>query len=343
MISYSTILDSPDLYDETLKLIENCFSYKKEYSYSTDFAPLMNSTNWKNLHILRDGEKVVAHIGARVLNTTERIPILLIGGIAVHNDYQKQGLFDQLFQIVLDKHKEEVAMFVLWSDLDGLYSKYNFHQAGVLMEMGSESFNEKDASMVGLKKTDLSSMDFSKLNELDTCYKNSLESNFICSKRDGRDWGVISAVSSTSLYTHETNGAIDFYVLADKGMDLGGIIHEFAGVNSSNTKVWLNLLKKYKVWLPVKNPWIVTEAAASLYMGIFRIGNPELFSKLIHSWSDSTLIITAVSDDTIAFQFLGEEFTKSHGEFLSLLMGPERAEEFLQFKKELWITGIDSV
>lgn len=343
MIRISTLLDSPEYYDEVISLIEKSFSYKDEYSYAIDFAPLVNSTNWKNLHILLDDKKLIAHVGVRVLNTTEMVPILLIGGIAVNKEYRGKGHFDELFEKVIDFYKDEVSLYVLWSDLDGLYSKYNFHQAGVLLQTGEVPFNEKEANTVGLKRTDLSSMDFGKLSELQKCYRSALESNFVCGKRDGRDWGVISAISSASLYTHETNGVIDFYLMADKGMDLDGIIHEFAGINSSNTKVWLNLLKKYKMWLPVKNPWLETEPASSLYMGIFKIGNIELFSKLIHSWSDSSITITASSDEKISFHFMGQEFTNTHEQFLSLLMGPERAEEFLSFKKELWITGLDSI
>lgn len=343
MINYSTILDSPDFYDEVITLIEKSFSYKDEYSYAVDFAPLVNSTNWKNLHILKDDSKLVAHIGARILNTTEGVPILLLGGIVVGEEYRGKGHFEELFQKVLDLYRDDVALYVLWSDLDGLYKKYNFHQAGVLIQSGDLAFDEKEAAHIGLVPTDLASMDYSKLSQMQDCYRSTLEPNFVCCKRDGRDWGTIATINSSSLYTHETNGIIDFYVLCGKGMDLDGIIHEFAGINNSNTKVWLNLLKKYKTWVPAKNPWIELEIETSLYMGIFKVGNPALFSKLIHSWSDSTITVSAVSDGSICFHFMGEEFTKNHEEFLSLLMGPERAEEFLSFPKELWITGIDSV
>lgn len=342
MINYSTIQDSPEYFDKVIELIEENFSYEKNHSYKDDFAPLVNSTNWKNLHILTEGDNLVAHIGARIMKSTAGVSFLLLGGIAVHETYKSQGHFKELFNKVIDLYKDQVALYVLWSDLEGLYKKFNFHEAGVLLQTGEKDFNESEASNMGLTKLDLASIDFNKLSQLQACYQ-STANLFVSNNRDAMDWGVVSTLTSSPLYVHETNGMIDFYLFSGKGMDLKGVIHEFAGINPINTKLWLDRLNDYKVWVPAKNPWKEIETDTSLYMGIFRIGNPELFSQLIHNWSEEQITIIDVDETNIAFAFSGEEFVKPHGEFLQLLMGPGRAEEFLSIQKELWVTGIDSV
>lgn len=343
MITYSTLLNSPDSFEEVVKLIEKSFNYNDKHSYSTDFSPLMNSTNWQNLHILKDEQRVIAHIGARIVKTVNNIPLLLLGGIAVEKEHQGEGHFSELFEKVINLYKDEVALVMLWSDLDGLYKKFNFHEAGVLIQTGDEEFTDEKAVNLGFKKLPLAHLGADKLSQLRKCFESSINNQFVSVQRSPMDWGAVATISSTDLYVHEENELIDFYFFINKGMDLKNIIHEFAGLNNVVTNQSLEKLKPFKTWTPSKNPWFKGDAEKSIFMGLFRIGRPELFSQLIYIWSDGEITLTGVSDESIVFHFDGMEYTQSHGEFLSLLMGPERAEEFMTFSKELWITGIDSI
>lgn len=343
MITYSTILDSPDSFEEAVKLIEKSFNYNDKHSYATDFSPLMNSTNWQNLHILKSEDKVIAHVGARVVKSMNNLPILLLGGIAVDKEFQGEGHFNDLFERVINLYKDEVALIMLWSDLDGLYKKFNFHEAGVLMQTGEEEFTPSKAVENGFKKLPLAQLGADKLSQLRKCYESSINSQFVSVQRSPMDWGAVATISSTDLYVREENELIDFYFFINKGMDLNNIIHEFAGLNIEVTAECLGKLLPFKTWVPSKNPWLEGQSDKSIFMGLFRIGKPELFSQLIYIWSDGEITLTGVSDENVVFNFSGKEYNQSHGEFLSLLMGPQRAEEFLSFRKELWITGIDSI
>ena len=63
---------SPEKKNETIALIEECFNYPTQYSFETDFYPLVNSKNAINNHILIDQHtnEVIAHVGVkkRLLN-----------------------------------------------------------------------------------------------------------------------------------------------------------------------------------------------------------------------------------------------------------------------------------
>ena len=62
----TTLKDSPSLLEETLRLIEKSFHYKKPYTFKEDFAPLMDTSNHHNCFIFTDeNNKVIAHIGMK--------------------------------------------------------------------------------------------------------------------------------------------------------------------------------------------------------------------------------------------------------------------------------------
>ena len=60
----SSLQEKQELIDETLSLIEKSFGYNKTENHcQQDFAILFNPKNYRNLFILTDNDKVIAHIG----------------------------------------------------------------------------------------------------------------------------------------------------------------------------------------------------------------------------------------------------------------------------------------
>jgi len=60
----SSLQERQDLVEETLSLIEGCFGYQDpKYKFKNDFSLLFNQKNYRNLFILTDNDKVIAHIG----------------------------------------------------------------------------------------------------------------------------------------------------------------------------------------------------------------------------------------------------------------------------------------
>lgn len=217
----------PGLVDETNRLVEKSFSYQDSEQFSVDFLPLAGAHNLKNRHILIESgtRRVVAHLGVSQRSfcwKADIVPVTLIGGIAVAEELRGQGLFHRMLVSVISRYESQCALFLLWSDKHDMYHKYGFHLAGrqwCYRRLG------KTAEGQLVKYKQLSESTKSWMADL---YRRHVNQKCFSPLRDTQDWSLISDMTSTQL---RLTGPIDKptgYYFTGKGMDLGGIVHDWA-------------------------------------------------------------------------------------------------------------------
>lgn len=244
----STLKDSPHHYKDVLTLIEKNFHYQRPESFAVDFAPLMHVSNHAHNFILIDevSNTLVAHIGVS-LRLWDEHPVALLGGIAVSEQFQGQGIFKKIFEEVLKRYEKKVQAFVLWSDLHEMYKKYDFHPLKSLIQTGEKNFSKPQ----GYQETNFSTLSKNEISDLAKLYQTMSES-YHTLKRTPEDWKRIQAITSTRLFMAKNpKGEIVRYFCVGKGMDLHDIIHEI-GFSSEEEKLKLfKDLKDFKLWLPL--------------------------------------------------------------------------------------------
>ena len=225
-----TLATFPEFAEQTDSLIEKAFGYQNGHHFAADFAPLAGTHNFQNRHILFEinSHKVVGHIGCHPRAfcwNGEVIPVLLIGGIAIAETAQGQGLFKEMFLRVLAQYHSQCAFFLLWSDKHELYSKYDFYLAGRQWCYRAAGF-EAHGDKVTLK--DLSP---SVLQEMQKLYQQTVNQSTFSPLRDGDDWKHLKAVTSSELRLLKEKDKLKGYYFRNKGMDLSGIVHDWAHVD----------------------------------------------------------------------------------------------------------------
>lgn len=216
----------PELAEQTNLLVEEAFGYRNNHRFSADFAPLAGPHNFQNRHILLDPstKHVVAHIGClpRLFCWGgEVIPVVLIGGIAVDESTRGQGHFKEMFLRVLALYHSQCAFFLLWSDKHELYAKYDFILAGRQWCYRSVGAQRGEATTL----TQLSETDFKQVKQL---YRSCVNQHSFSPLRDDEDWEHVKAVTSSHLYLLRQDQQVTGYYFRDKGMDLEGIVHDWA-------------------------------------------------------------------------------------------------------------------
>lgn len=340
-INRTNLAQNPELYNETVRLIEKSFNYPPGHSFEDDFYNLLTPINHKHNHILVDGDKVVAHIGVNLKEVAkDEISCLVafIGGVAVNEDYRGQGHFKTLFNYVIEKYSENCAFFLLWSDKSELYKKYDFYEFGAVTQLGQKEEDEDYFNSLGFKKTKLKSLKEEEIKKLHKLYKHNV-SGYLAPKRTPRSWDTISNIVTTDLYIQKDNREITNYFFINKGFDLPGVIHENSFFKDEPL---LEKFKEYKLWLPEKHSTYM-ESSASLYTGIIKIANTALFSDFIRKIFSNDLLISEVIDNNVEFSFKEEDFTLPLDEFVHFILGPHPAEEFLPYGNWFFIPGLDSI
>ncbi len=225
---YARLDAFPELADQANSLIEAAFAYQKNFKFSVDFAPLAGAQHNQQRHILIDptNSTVVAHVGTRLKSFVwqgETIPVVMLGGIAVAESERGQGLFQLLFERVLSTLHSQCALFILWSDKHELYRKWHFHLAGKQWCYRTTTA-EKAHSVERL--IDLAPAEREKLAVL---YRQQVNQHFFSPLRDESDWNDLAEITSAELIRMKAG-----YVFRGKGMDLQGVLHDFAHVNGVN-------------------------------------------------------------------------------------------------------------
>lgn len=244
----STLKDSPQHYKDVLTLIEKNFHYQRPESFAVDFAPLMHNSNHAHNFILVDevSNTLVAHIGVS-LRLWKEHPVALLGGIAVSEEFQGQGIFKKLFEEIIKRYEKHVEAFVLWSDLHEMYKKYDFLPLKSMIQTGEKNFHKPE----GYQETNFHKLHENEKKEITQLYL-TMSKSYETLQRSEEDWKRIFAITSTKVFVSKNaQGHITRYFCLGKGMDLHDIIHE---IGFSTTEEKLKLfqdLKHFKLWLPL--------------------------------------------------------------------------------------------
>lgn len=224
---FSNLSTFPELTEQTNLLIETAFGYQNGHKYEVDFAPLVGTHNAQNRHILFDpsSKEVIAHIGCHLRSfcwNGEVIPVVLIGGIAVSEASRGLGLFKEMFIRVLSHYHSQCAFFLLWSDKHEMYAKYDFYLAG-----RQWCYRAQKGSNLGTK-TSISSVSNETIEKMSKLYQQNVNQSTFSPLRDNEDWSHIKQITSAELYLIKKDERIKGYYFRNKGMDLNGIIHDWA-------------------------------------------------------------------------------------------------------------------
>lgn len=333
----TNLKDSPELFEQTLVLIEESFKYQTPNSFKTDFYPLISTENRANNHIiLNENNEVIAHVGCKIRTiqlANKSFTIAMLGGIAVAKDYRGSGLFQKLFSHVVSTYKEKVAFFLLWSDLEKLYNKFSFYLCGGQFELVSPK-----QGLATFTKTTFAEISNEEKEAIKKIYDESFKQTYLTLERAETDWNQISHISSADLFINRVNGKIESYFLMNKGQDLSGIIYEYG-----SSKIDSNFLKEIsghgKVWMGDN----FLENTEAQYQFFLSIGDEELFKEFISHYTDGKFKIRAYNfpKNEIFVDFEEETLSFEIDDFLRGVFGPEKFEEVLT--KPIFISGLDSI
>lgn len=327
-MKYTNLAESPVYYKDTIKLIESAFDYSSNNSFDIDFYPLMCEKNQKNCHLIIKDNKVVAHIGVlekEITLNNKSYPLAMYGGIAVHKNFRGQGLFKDLFNLVLKKY-EHSSLHLLWSDQLEMYAKFGFVPAIEQIEF-NESLNDAEI----FTPTKLSLLSDEEIHSLYSIYKSSSELRV---SRTLEDWEELKKITSTDLYIKKVNEKIVNYFFINKGEDLNGVIFEVGDFRD------IKEINNYGItWSPYD---FEQEDIDKLFAAVLKIGNNKNFISFITNYTQEHIKIINIESDSVKFTFEENNFELSHQDFLTGVFGPNRFEE-LSGLKPLYISGLDSI
>lgn len=342
----TTLAENPEYYEEVLALIEKEFNYSEEYSFGEDFHLLINPLNFENSHFFIDkkSNSVVSHVAFCKREMTKNnisIPVVFIGGIATHIDFRGRGLFRELMNEILSENNNECALYFLWSEIPGLYEKFDFALGGGLLETGSAHFDLKNPP-IGFIKRKFSELSNKEFNQIMQIYKENNEALFFTVKRTAKDWSLIKEVSSIDLFIKKNEaGNIQEYFCINKGKDLKNIIHEI-GALPKHLPGLIKTIKAYKCWLPEYMEGYDSNKNELFYTAYIRLSSIELLNTFLDNISRGKLKIVSI-DQEVSFVFQNEAFKVSRSEFIQFLFGPKMLKEFEEFGLSPYISGTDSI
>lgn len=323
----------PELYDDVIELIEDEFGYAPPHKYDIDFYPLMTKSNWDNIHLICNENKVIAVIGCKIrtITLTKAHSFCLIGGVSVKKEHRGKGHFKRLISKVINTYRSECALFFLWSDLINLYKKFEFHLSIGLKE---SKIHLKTTKLSKVKLGDLSGNELSQVHAL---YEN-LKKQVMTFDRKKEDWDEIKKITSSDLYLRKDGDKILSYFFKNKGQDLDSVVHEVSHPIML-TKKDITLSGKY--WLPEESK--LNEKSELNYMALVRLADDTKLNDFIVDWSNDKISIKEISRDVVTISYNQQPFEIPSNEFLCYLFGPGAAEEFQGLGKPFYISGLDSI
>lgn len=344
--SLTTLSANPEYFESVIALIEREFHYSSELSFARDFALLMDPLNFENCYLYVDTatNQVVSHLAVcpRVMTkNNHQIKVAFIGGIATVKEYRGRDLFKGLMNHALNEHSKESALFILWSEITGLYEKFGFHLGGGLIETGHAVFTNNDRP-VGFQKTtfkDLSPKDFDSLRGV---YSQFNEKYFFTVIREEKEWSIIKEMTSIDLYIRKNpDGVLEQYFCVNKGRDLSNIIHEIGCLPDQYLSL-MKTLQRFKTWLP-ESELSLSSNKDIFFTAFMRLGNYQALKEFLQKTSDGALELYDMTGDQIKFKFEQKEYQATHQDFLQYLFGPRPSVEFEKFLLSPYITGTDSI
>lgn len=332
----TTLKESPSLFEETLRLIEKSFHYKKPFSFKEDFAPLMDPSNHHNCFIYTDeNHKVIAHIGMKdkILSVNGREhAICLLGGIAVDEERRGEGLFRSLMEDVLSEKRSDCAFFLLWSDQEKLYKKFGFTLCGPQYEY------QKREGKSQFEKTKYSSLGPQDKGALQFLFEKSFAVNYLTPKRTPEDWEMIAKTSSADLFIKRDPHRLLSYFFMNKGQDLGGIIYEYGFLGELK-----DLVAEAQTVGTVWTAEPVSETNTQQFQFLLAPADRKLFAAFISDYTKHFHLreINLIKGE-VFFDFEDETLSLEIPEFLRGVFGPGAFEELGQLPP-LFISGLDSI
>lgn len=342
----TTLSENPEYFEEVVTLIEKEFHYHSNHTYAKDFALLMDPLNFENcyLYVDQSSNKVVSHLAVcpRVMiKNNHTINIALIGGIATDAEFRGRDLFKDLMNHALKIHSQKCGLFILWSEITGLYEKFSFHLSGGLIETGHAVFSNNERP-VGFTKTtfkELTPKDFDMIQKI---YKEFNQKYFFTVIREEKEWSIIREMDSIDLYIKRNEaGLIEQYFCVNKGHDLTNIVHEVGCLPDQYLQL-IKSLQKYKTWLP-ESELSISSNKDIFFTAFIKLGNFNILKDFLKSVSHDEFELYEMTGDLISFRFGTIEHQSSHKDFLQYLFGPRPLKEFESLLLSPYITGTDSI
>ncbi len=329
--------DYPLGFEKTLTLIETGLGYQKPHSFKEDFAPLIDPRNHRNCFIyVNDAGEVLAHIGVKEKQLSldgRPYTFSLLGGIVVAEAHRGKGIFKELLIEVLAEKRDETTAFLLWSNLEKLYSPYGFYLCGTQFEYSGTGGSE------GFTKTRLSELSENELAELTELFEKSFRKTYLTFERTRADWDLLAAITSADLYLRRRDGKLTDYYFQNKGQDLTGLIYEYGSTQEMAT-VLRELAGTGKLWTGVP----VAETEAQQFQFMLAPGDLAKFTAFIKAYTQGKFLIRNINvmKQEVFFDFGGETLMLELEEFLVGVFGPGQYEE-LGDLPPLFVSGLDSV
>jgi predicted N-acetyltransferase YhbS len=333
----TTLKESPSYFEETLRLIEKSFQYKKPFSFAVDFAPLMDPSNHHNSFIFIDeNNKVIAHIGMKdkILRVNNRDhSICLLGGIAVDEERRGEGIFRALMEDVISEKRSDCAFFVLWSDQEKLYKKFGFTLCGPQYEY------QKTEGKNAFEKTSYASLSSQDKGAIHFLFEKAFCAQYVTPERTAEDWRLIEKVTSADLYIKRDKQRIHSYFFMNKGQDLTGIIYEY-GTQEKLEDFISEARTIGTIWTGMP----LSDSNTQQFQFMLAPADRKLMANFI---SDYTRNLFQLRDINLIkgeafFDFEDETLGLEIPEFLRGILGPGTFEELGEVSP-LFVSGLDSI
>ncbi len=326
-------LTSPSAYSELIALIEECFDYPAGSKFETDFFPLVTKENLKNLNVLVDkDQQILAHVGVKIRQLKvfdKTYSVALLGGLCSHPQIRGKGIFKKFLSDVLEKYKDDVAFFFLFSDQKEFYNRFGFVPVISQFQIQLPSKKKKNAG--------LSIEDFTEREKLKHAFHQRCSDKFFYFERSEQDWEDFFAISSLSI-DHWVSANGEFrYAIFNKGADLGGVIHE---TNAS--------LEEILERAPAPQYWFTGPGPAShdfqlSYLGFMRIGSHPRFTDFIKTATQGRIKMENGQSQRIQFKINNQRHTLGTKTFLQGVFGPEFFKEIALNDSYLSFFGADTI
>lgn len=207
--------------------LSNSFGYLPAFDIGIDFFPLFTKKTLSDSFFLEHKNEVVGSIFVKEKTLQIKSSIftcLCMGGIFIKKEHRGKGIFRTFFEKVIKElsDHQNPDFFILWSEQEELYKKFNFFPAGNTYYK-QETTQGKTPEWEVSNLNSLSNNDF---NQIKNLWKNKVFKNSFF--RTDSDWDELKKITSCSIYLKRgKEGLIESYFLMSKGMDLNGIVHEF--------------------------------------------------------------------------------------------------------------------
>src|SRR5690606_8359310 len=249
-----------------------------------------------------------------------------MGGIAVDEEYQGQGIFSYMMNEVKKIHHAEVAAFILWSDLASMYEKHGFYLCGSQYPLARNSRENNYIHLINANG--------SEQKEIKKIHKNFFQKHFAYIERTESDWQQLFTSKSCEIWVNDRQN-ITSYFIKNKGQDLHNIIHEYATLE--DRKEFLKTISHWgEVWMTQD---YFHEGNAHFQ---FLLSAGKKIDHLVNHLTEGDIVVEHVSGDECQFKFKGTDYIMSCSDFFSGVFGPARFSE-LKNNKDLFIAGWDSI